>query len=71
MISANTDLKWFEQVQIALAALDQATEVYQHGPAHTHTRAFEVAMLAIRLAMEALQEGILYPARDEHNGHGR
>ena len=59
MISANTDLKWVEQVQIALAALHQAAEVYQHGPANAHTSAFELALLAMRLAMEAMQEGSL------------
>lgn len=56
-------------MQIALAALDQATEAYRHGPAHEHNTAFEVAMLAMRLAMEAMQEGSLYPAVNDHNGH--
>ena len=68
--SAVTDMTWFEQVEEAIAAIDQAAKMYEHGPARLHNIAFEVAVLGIELAMQAMKQGSKPIARERHDGHG-
>ena len=44
-------------MEVALFLIDQATEVYEHGPVQLRDTTFEVAFMAAEAAMVAMKEG--------------